>query len=234
MPSGRAARIVVNVSQRYGALVVTEIDLRAPLTPSQRESGQLGARAAACKCDCGGELLVTLYALVDGKATDCGCRMQSLLSGVGSTPDRTSCQGAGGGRKPQPIPAAELYQPVIDDFLRAALLDSSYAEAICHSATRVLNRRLSWQVRLDLRAAEAAARTACASSNLASCEVQSPCGTGECAWSAPQFAHIEAPAIADHLRTARRATRPQPRTGPGHEYTIESALPLVMAERSTF
>lgn len=211
------------MGERFGDLTVTEVDLRAPQTPSQRDSHRLGARAAQTKCDCGGELFVIVYDLVRGKVTDCGCKR----------PARPSRRGIGGGRKPQTIPAVELYQPLIDEFLAAALLDASMTVDICKAAVRIENRRRHWQVRLDLRAAEAAARDACAASTLTGCEILNPCGTGPlCPWAAPQFAHIDAPPIGPQVPGGSRTkrTRPQPRTGPGDEYTVESVLHLAMAE----
>lgn len=217
------------VGDRFGELTVTEIGLRLKPTRTQVARQQVGERGVLCKCDCGGERLVRIISLVSQRATSCGCRSRRLREQRGSASDDAPrpC----GGRQPASIDTVK-FQPVIDEFLRAAAVDADYTVAICAAAVRIRSKRAQWEARLALRAAEKAAREACAASALTSCEVQNPCGTGACPMGSPEFAHIDAPAIAPTVhKAAARRTRPQPRTGPGGEYTIESALPLVLAQR---
>jgi hypothetical protein len=225
------ARHHVEVGDVVGELTVIQVGLRAEQTPLQRERRQVGERAALCSCTCGGARIVKIGSLVTNRVSTCGCapqpRREPPPAEVEDAPRRR------GGRAPREIPT-EAFQPMIDAFILAAAIDVGYAEAICRSATRIAHKRMQWECRLALRAAEAAAREACAASDLTSCEIQNPCGTGSCPMGSPEFAHIDAPAVARGVPSARRATRPQPRTGPGFEYTVESALPLVVAEREAF
>jgi hypothetical protein len=235
----------VEIGHVYGDLTVTATGLRAEPTPSQRERRCPGERAVLCRCVCGVERVVKIGYLVRGRVTSCGCKPQPMrkspakdaVDGASESPtpsvERAPSAPKRVGRQPKEIDTSS-FAGVMSEALVAFRIDSGYAERMLHNANLIMRKRESWVVRNELRAAESAARTACAASDLTSCEVQNPCGTGSgCPWAAPEFARIDAPAIAAtvHKATAR-STRPQPRTGDGYTYTIESALPLILAERA--
>jgi len=58
----------VEVGQRFGHLVVTSADARIGVKPTKPK----GWRAAACRCDCGAETVVTVSGLINGKNRSCG------------------------------------------------------------------------------------------------------------------------------------------------------------------
>jgi hypothetical protein len=215
-------------------------DLRLAPTDAEIAKRQTPARAALCRCDCGQERLVSVLRLVRGRLSSCsrGCpakRTSPVGRGEESTEDGTTePRRARGGRRAQPIPDLDRFQPLVDEFLRAAALDESYAVAICDSAVRVATKRRVWSIRVELRDAEQAARKACAAAGPRDCRATAPCGVSAlCAFSQGDLREIDPPAIAKGVSTSVRATRPQPRpeSAPGYEYSLESATAPLLALR---
>lgn len=106
--------------------------------------------------------------------------------------------------------------------LAAFATDVSYAVAMASAATAIDRKRRVWQARKELRAAEAAAHTECATTEPFTCHAVSACGTGDC-----KFAH------GDYGRLVRGARggpsrRPQ---APHDYYSIEDAVDALVERR---
>jgi hypothetical protein len=244
----------VQTGEQFGTLTVIETGLRLAPSESQRARQRPGSLAVLCECVCGRQRLAAAGRLILGDIKSCArdCPGRRGAPRPASTPpapasDQGPEQGGShvvrgeeppkprrGGRGPTPILGLEAFEPLIAEFLVAASMDSGFAVNICEAATNILAKRLTWSVRLELRAAEAAARAKCAASDLTSCEVQNPCSVGACPFAPPQLAHLtDVPAEpASKHGTKTRAVRPQPRRGPGYRYTIEAAVPVLVAERA--
>jgi len=108
------------------------------------------------------------------------------------------------------------FESLMEEALRAYGVDESYAVAMARQAITVQNKRRVWQARLELRQAEASARSQCQDSDARFCAVNAPCGTGEC-----PFASAELREIVTDSR-AGKTTRPIPALY--DQYTIESAV----------
>lgn len=224
----RRAGSSIEVGERFGALTVTEVGLRLPKTPTQIKKGLLGDIAALTICDCGQERLTAAGRLIQGKVHAClGCQS-------GRSPEEVERRRQAGtwigGRKPKQIDTT-AFEPVVAEFLRAAAVDPDYAVDICTAAARIQDKRDQWTVRKALRAHEAEARRACASSTLTSCEILNPCGTGpSCPWATPALAAIDVPPTAPGI-SPRRSERPQPRSGPGFMYSLEPVVQVLVEQR---
>lgn len=214
----------LKVGERFGSLVVTELDLRLPRTPSQIEKNLLGERAARALCDCGSERVASAAKLINGRIKACA---QCYTRRADPSPDAPR----GIGRKAQVIDCA-AFADIMAEAMIAYRLDPELMIKMAASGRRIGLKRLQWKARLDLREAESAARASCAASELTSCERVSPCATGSCPWAPPEFAHIDVAPVPVGRVIRTRAQRPQPRVGPGFEYTIEAAVQVLIEERT--
>lgn len=87
-----------SLGDRFGRLVITELELRLPPSPSQVARGHCGARAARVVCDCGVEKTLALNSLYNGSTVSCGClkaehgaeRLRSIARTHGLTTDPTT------------------------------------------------------------------------------------------------------------------------------------------------
>lgn len=165
-------------------------------------------------------------------AAEAGTQPDSLYAVEdGNPPEAPSPPRRRGGRLPRKI-NTEPFADLVQEFLRAAALDPSYAISMCEAATTIESKRASWDARHDLRAADDAARSVCAASQLTSCEILNPCGTGpRCPFAPAEFRTIDVHPEGPRLPAARKE-RPQPRRGPGMRYTVESALTTLVAQRA--
>ncbi len=117
-------------------------------------------------------------------------------------------------------PITEPFTDLLAEAMVAYTLDSSYAAAMCASATRILHKRVSWQARTDLRATSAAAVAECAKlpEFANACSNPSPCGVGAgCRFSTGELAVLQIEPKPG------KSLRPQPhRDGP--TYDVEAAV----------
>ena len=119
----------------------------------------------------------------------------------------------------------EQFASVMAEALRAYAVDAEFAVLMARSASTIILKRKTWHVRVLLRVAEAHARAACEASELTSCQVTEPCGTGLCPHARGDLRElVGVPAVADGIVSRVRATRPQPPAPGGPAYTTESAV----------
>jgi hypothetical protein len=133
------------------------------------------------------------------------------------------------GRRPKQIDTSS-FEAVMAEALLAYSVDVGYAVSMMNSANQIQRKRNTWQVRSELRRAEADARAACESSQITACVVTEPCSTGSCPFSQGDLADLVGVPSLPTSSSTSRATRPVPRPEhvPGHVYSIEAALqPLI-------
>jgi len=119
----------------------------------------------------------------------------------------------------------EPFAAVRNQALMAFGEDPAYAVSMAKQANTILNKRAVWQLRLELREAEAKARTLCNASGSFVCRATTPCGTGDCKFAVGDLTLLE---VDDPTGDTRRPQRSQ--AGP---YSLESALPSLKALRSS-
>lgn len=240
------ARHNAYVGEAYGLLTVREVGLRCERSASQAARHQVGDRAVLCDCQCGGQRLVRVSALLRGRVTSCGCESQPRHSGmdvtstddplVGSvepadSPSAVPDPGRRSrtvGRQPTPIDVS-AFKALMSEAQVAYSLDSRYLEAMLRSAVETQRKRKRWAIRIELRAAEKAARMACEGAGPRTCVVVEPCSTGSCPYAKGD--HAELVGVPSLSKTStNRSSRPQPRPAhvPGFTYSIEAAVqPLI-------
>lgn len=115
--------------------------------------------------------------------------------------------------------------PLVADALGAFAIDPEYAVAMAHSAATIARKRLTWECRIELRAASAEAVEQCRTAETFVCESTSPCGTGAgCRFARAEYADLDLPDAPGRLR------RPQPRDGHG-TFDLEAAIHLLRDRR---
>jgi hypothetical protein len=126
-------------------------------------------------------------------------------------------------RRARPVdPAA--FTEIIDAALAAFTADVSYAVSMARAAVVITRKRAVWQARRELRAAEAAAHVACASTAAFECHATAACGTGDCKFATGPLAQLTTAAPAGgHIR-------PQPSLNP--TYSLEAAVTALAQDRS--
>ena len=82
------------------------------------------------------------------------------------------------------------HSSLIHQALFAFRMDSNYAISMMRQAMNITKKRETWQVRLELRDADRAARKACSEQTFV-CKVRTPCGTGDCRFSVGDMVEIE-------------------------------------------
>ena len=212
----------VEVGQRFGALTATEVNLRQPPTPSQAAVGGLGDRAVLCRChcgqpDCSGPRQVRVHDLFAGRVTKCGAGGQEATRRRGRQP-----------------PVTEPYGEVVADFLKAVVIDVSYAERMAYSASLIVRKRLAWAVRIRLRDAETEAVALCRKSQPFVCSSPSPCGVGpECKFARGDLAELlGVPSFPPRGGYVPKGRSLRPQVGPDGfhgSYSVESAVQPLMA-----
>ena len=119
--------------------------------------------------------------------------------------------------------------------LAAYGIDASYAVSMAHTAAAIIHKRATWALRIELRAAEKVARTACVASDLTSCDLIEPCGTSACPYARGDLAElVDVPSFSRLGTSKSKATRPQPGPDGSHGlYSIEAAVQPLMDLRSS-
>lgn len=118
------------------------------------------------------------------------------------------------------------FEPVVAQAMDAFRNDSSYAVSMASKASSIIAKRRVWELRKELRTAEATARTQCAVSEIQLCGVNGPCGTGACPFAVGDLKKLT-PCMA-------KSGKPVPRPVPGAvpNYNIETVIKQLVSLRS--
>lgn len=210
----------VQVGERYGSLVVTEIGFRAEPNAAQLQRGHQGPRAAWTLCDCGRTRLAEVGRLVVGKTTSCG------ECAASPAPVRRPRGG-----RPAKVIDTSPFEAVMAEALVAYTLDVGLCELMMINAVQIQGKRLAWKIRKELRQADERARAECEAAGPRTCVVTEPCGCGPCPYARGDHADlVGVPSLPAKTSSTNRTARPQPRPEhvPGHIYSVEAALlPLI-------
>jgi hypothetical protein len=111
------------------------------------------------------------------------------------------------------------FADLIDETRRAFRQDVSYGVLIARKAQRLMELRKLASLRSILRTQSQAAEMACRMSNVSSCGVREPCGTGSCPFASGVFRNIT---LNGHISERNVQIRPVPSNS--STYSIEDAL----------
>lgn len=111
------------------------------------------------------------------------------------------------------------FDTLVSETERAFQQDVSYAVSIARKAKRLLDLRQLSTLRTILRVQSKAAEMACRMSNVSSCGVREPCGTGSCPFASGVFQQIT---VNGHTSERNIQVRPVPSNS--SLYSIEDVL----------
>lgn len=117
------------------------------------------------------------------------------------------------------------YDQLISSAQEAFSSDVSYLISMVTQARTVINKRRVWALRAELREANQAATSQCASKEPFECHVSDPCGTGKCPFAVGDFANLQTPPKTGKLRRPMPSSRNQ-------LYDLESSLSQLQAMRT--
>lgn len=122
----------------------------------------------------------------------------------------------------------EPFVAIVAEALAAYTVDFRYAEQMAARAAVIAHKRQSWEVRIELREAEAIAVAACSAAGSVTCDVTEPCGTGRCRYAPPELAELRV--SPTRPRSGTWHERPQP-GHPDPVYNLESVHGALMQLR---